>query len=145
MKKNTVFRIIDANLNRAREGLRVCEDIMRFFINDKYLTRSFKVTRHNLVKILETEGLTREDLLKYRDSRSDVGKNLSIKKIGGVNFITLFQANIQRAQEALRVLEEISKIGNVRLEDKFRRLRFRIYALESKASKKLTEHVHKKH
>ena len=37
-----LLRLIDANLNRSREGIRVCEDIARFVLNDKRITRSFK-------------------------------------------------------------------------------------------------------
>lgn len=145
MKKNEIFRIIDANLNRAREGLRVCEDILRFFLNDKVLTRSFKSTRHQLVRLSETQGLAKQELLRYRNSRTDVGRNLGIKNKNSLNIIGLFSANIQRSEEALRVLEEISKITHRQLEDKFRKMRFKLYLLESKAFKKLLRYAAKKH
>ncbi len=42
------FRIIDANLNRAREALRVMEEYTRFGLDDAGLTAALKETRHEL-------------------------------------------------------------------------------------------------
>ena len=43
-----VYRIIDANLNRVMEGLRVSEDIIRFSPNNEELTRSLKDLHNTL-------------------------------------------------------------------------------------------------
>lgn len=141
MGKSEILRIIDANLNRAREGLRVCEDIVRFFINHKELTGAFKSTRHNLDKISHRAGFIKDKLLRYRDSRADVGKNLCIKKNNKRGIIGLFSANIQRSEEAIRVLEEVTQLIDPGLERYFRKVRFKLYTLEAKAYKKLVNHV----
>lgn len=144
MKKNKIFRIFDANLNRAREGIRVCEDIMRFYLNDPFLSRAFKEMRHRLAGFAKTYPVTKEDLLKYRNPRFDVGRNLNVKTNKKCTLIDLFLANIQRTEEAVRVLEEISQIFNPKMESRFRRLRFRLYYLESKAYRHLVEHAGKR-
>ncbi|MEW6171224.1 MAG: thiamine-phosphate pyrophosphorylase, partial [Candidatus Omnitrophota bacterium] len=63
--KKALYRIIDANLNRTREGLRVCEEILRFVLNDKKTTLEFKKIRQQIKKI--TDILLIEKLLKARD------------------------------------------------------------------------------
>ena len=71
---NGVYRIIDANLNRAMEGIRVCEDVIRFSINDEGLTLQLKELRHNVfaaIKNLRNEHL--EELVSSRDTERDVG------------------------------------------------------------------------
>ena len=40
-----ILRIIDANLNRTAEGLRVLEDIARFVLDDAALSRQLKIMR----------------------------------------------------------------------------------------------------
>ncbi|MFN9975138.1 MAG: hypothetical protein ACK58T_35130, partial [Phycisphaerae bacterium] len=45
----SVWRILDAALNRAREGLRVLEDHARFISDDRSLSGSLKAIRHLLV------------------------------------------------------------------------------------------------
>lgn len=47
-------RILDANLNRAREALRVMEDIARFALNDAALSGELKAIRHDLREAVET-------------------------------------------------------------------------------------------
>ncbi|MCM8765495.1 MAG: thiamine-phosphate pyrophosphorylase [Candidatus Omnitrophica bacterium] len=133
MRKKELLRILDANINRAKEGLRVCEDILRFWGNDKKLTRSCRGLRHKIDKILSDEPLfLKEKLLFCRDVKGDVGKNLKIER-EKKNLRDLFLANMQRIEEGLRVLEEISKLFNPGLGEKFRELRFRTYHLEKKA------------
>ena len=43
-------RILDASANRAREGLRVIEDYVRFVLDDPGLTRRLKEVRHRLAQ-----------------------------------------------------------------------------------------------
>jgi thiamine-phosphate pyrophosphorylase len=126
-----IYRIIDANLNRAREGLRVGEEISRFLLNDPALTSEFKKTRHSLRKILEKfpEQL-KNKLLEERDSLKDVG--LLVKEEGKKrgNFKEIIKANLRRTQEATRVLEEFSGLLNPQLGSKFEKVRFKVYSLE---------------
>ena len=49
MKKDpdkSLYRILDVNFNRSKEGLRVCEDLCRYIWNQRTLTRAFKDVRH---------------------------------------------------------------------------------------------------
>ena len=53
MDKKKVYRILDANLNRAREGIRVAEDVARLYLNSESLARKFKSLRHRITKIAQ--------------------------------------------------------------------------------------------
>jgi thiamine-phosphate pyrophosphorylase len=145
LRNDGIYRILDANLNRAREGLRVCEDILRFSFDDPILTRELKTTRHRIAKILKPHIGSKRELLRYREAKYDVGKDLSVKKIGRLQVGDLFFFNIQRSQESLRVLEEVSRIVEPNLESKFRKIRFKLYLLESKVSRKYIGDGKKKH
>jgi thiamine-phosphate pyrophosphorylase len=67
-------RILDASANRAREGLRVVEDFVRFALDDPGLTRRLKEIRHRLAGALS--GLDPELLIDARDTRGDVGTHI---------------------------------------------------------------------
>ena len=129
--KKDLLRIIDANLNRSREGLRVCEEIARFVLEDKRLTGEFRILRHRIShNIKKFPGKSRA-LLECRESLTDVGRKIfapSRKK----NYKDLFCANIQRVKESLRVLEECSNIFSQSLSNSFAKLRFKVYELEKK-------------
>ncbi|MFQ5925353.1 MAG: thiamine phosphate synthase, partial [Dehalococcoidia bacterium] len=43
-----MLRLIDANLNRISEGLRLLEDVARFLVNDAALSEQLKSLRHEL-------------------------------------------------------------------------------------------------
>ena len=130
MKKD-LLRIIDANLNRSREGLRVCEEIARFILEDKELTEELKELRHRISRSVKKFPAMPKKLLECRESQSDVGKKLANKNKRN-NYSDVFYANIQRVKESLRVLEEFSKILDESLGNNFARLRFQVYYLEKK-------------
>ena len=65
-----ILRIIDANINRISEGLRVLEDISRFIIEDEDISRQLKTLRHQLNKLVAETGF---HLLETRDAVGDVG------------------------------------------------------------------------
>lgn len=134
--RSSYLRLIDANLNRSQEGLRVCEDIVRFLVYDKSLTEAFKRQRHRL-KSLSKKISPRYEMLKARRSRGDVGKVSSRSEKRRKDFYEVFRANIQRAEESSRVLEEVSKIHDRDLSDNFKNLRFKIYELEKKSFSKI--------
>ena len=132
-----IFRVIDANLNRSREGLRVCEEVSRFVLNSPALTAELKLVRHGIsetVKALPSRG---KALLESRDSENDVGRcsklHSEMRRSGPAD---LFIANIQRVKESLRVLEEFTKLIDVKGAAKYSRLRFKVYDIEKKAVKK---------
>ncbi len=136
-----IYRVIDANLNRAREGLRVCEEVVRFVLDDARLTRRLKRLRHRITDILKKFSPV---LIKARDSNLDVGRNKVKDKKSRSGYRDLFLANLERAKESVRVLEEFSKLADKEIRDKassktsgsFKRIRFRLYALEKEIIEK---------
>jgi len=134
--KRELFRIIDANLNRSREGLRVCEEVSRFIIEDAGLTGEFKKIRHRISSSTGRFPKALQSLLQSRQSVSDVGRDI-LSKSGRKNYKDIFFANIQRVKESLRVLEEFSSIFNQTLSRYYARLRFQVYELEKKTIARL--------
>src|SRR4051812_43173611 len=65
-----VLRLIDANANRAREGLRVAEDYCRFVLNSAELSAAWKSLRHDLAAVLADY---LPDAILHRDTPADVG------------------------------------------------------------------------
>ncbi len=131
------LRILDANFNRAKEALRVCEDLARFLLADSRLTSDFKGSRHALTRIILKFPAGYRKLLDARDSARDVGRHKIIKdKRGALVWQDLMAANLKRAQEAARVLEEISKVLAPSQASELQRLRFRLYELEKRSVRK---------
>ncbi|MDO8525339.1 MAG: thiamine-phosphate pyrophosphorylase [Candidatus Omnitrophota bacterium] len=129
-----IYRIIDANLNRSREGLRVCEDIARFALDSKILTDELKIVRHRISDIAKSSALEFKGLADARNSEGDILRRSRFEsemKRRGLSDI--FAANIERVKESLRVLEEVFKLIDVKNSSKFCYLRFRVYAIEEKA------------
>ncbi len=130
MDKKNIYRIIDANLNRAREGMRVVEEVARFYYNNPKLSAQLKALRHDLTKIAN-KSFDQELLLSYRDSRKDVGADsMSGLEKKRADMHSIVQANLRRSQEAARVLEEFGKLVNPDSTRSFKRIRFRLYTLE---------------
>ena len=132
-----VYRIIDANLNRSMEGIRVCEDIIRFSFNNERLTRRLKKLRHDIFNAIK--GLQKKHLKELLSSRNidDVGKGTIDSEKHRENLVDLFLANSQRGKESMRVLEEVVKLFDNSLSQKFKRFRFRLYDIEKTAVKEL--------
>ncbi len=72
---NSTYRIIDANFNRAAEGLRTIEDYIRFDVEDLSLLTRLKHLRHDLTAAIDL--LDRQSLLENRDTRGDEGTDLT--------------------------------------------------------------------
>ena len=133
-----LYRILDANFNRSREGFRVCEEIARFSLNDKVLTSRLKKCRHALSAILKSlPSETRQFLLESRSVTTDVGKEYSSLERGRDGLEALFMANIQRCKESLRVLEESTKILHKAIPGKIKKVRFEAYDIEKRSLPKL--------
>jgi thiamine-phosphate pyrophosphorylase len=128
--------MIDANLNRSSEGLRVLEDVARFLLNDAGLCQRLRTLRHDLAR--ETESLN-VGLLSQRDAGHDVGhlssreKELNTKTTSLQDLLDLVKANAKRVEESLRVVEELAKlpeISSVLNSASFEQARFALYTLE---------------
>ena len=132
-----MHRIIDANLNRAKEGLRVCEEITRFVLDDRKFTALFKLYRHEIDGIVQ-KVYPASKLLGERRSLKDVGRQNSRSELKRSGLRDIFWANIQRVKESLRVLEEFSKLKNKEAALRFKQLRYKVYEIEKKSFKKIS-------
>ena len=137
MKRSKILRILDANFNRSREGLRVCEEITRFVMEDEALTQEFKKIRHAVSGCLKKFPGSSFELVAARDVRRDVGKNSSRSEKARQGPAEIFLANAERVKESLRVLEETSKLLHKKTADELKKIRFRTYVIEKKVLKKL--------
>ncbi|MBI4777596.1 thiamine phosphate synthase [Candidatus Desantisbacteria bacterium] len=110
MMDKGILRIIDANLNRAREGLRVVEELVRFDLNDSGMSKRLKVIRHEIAGLID-EIFDSSLLISARDSHNDVGLAIRVDtECCRTDKTGIIKANMKRSQEAIRVLEEFIKI-----------------------------------
>jgi len=129
--------MIDANLNRSSEGLRVLEDVARFLLNDAELSQRLKALRHDLAR--ETKSLS-IGLLSHRNSEHDVGRplpsresKLNVKTTSLQGLLDLVTANAKRMEESFRVIEELAKLPDISPmlnSARFEQARFSLYTLE---------------
>lgn len=123
------WRAIDAAANRASEGLRVAEDWVRFALDDAATSGRLKTLRHELDEVIA--GLPRADLLAARDTVGDVGTTITASLEGKrTDPADLLTANFKRTEQALRTLEEMSKLAVPGLAPLFEALRYRTYTEE---------------
>lgn len=124
-----LFRIIDANANRAAEGLRVVEDYVRFGLDDSILARRCKEIRHRLSDALSTIAFSQR--AAARDSLRDVGSDITTEsEYKRASSEQVAQANLKRIQQAVRSLEEYTKIVAPEAALTIERLRYECYTLE---------------
>ena len=125
LEDQRIAQIVDANLDRAREGLRVLEDWARFALGRKDLVKSFKNFRQILGK---------HHLKIYKESRNfinDTSTGLSHPEQFKRNEASaIISSNAGRVQEALRVIEEFSRDHNQDLSKISSDIRYEIYNLE---------------
>ena len=120
-------RIIDVNLNRLTEGLRVIEDIARFKKEDQ---QTVNLIRNLKRKIWQNMGEMRKKTILSRQSQKDIGRAPKFDQTARNNLNDILTANIKRCQEASRVLEELLKLKNRQLSGIFKNIRFILYDLE---------------
>ncbi|MDD5070338.1 MAG: thiamine-phosphate pyrophosphorylase [Candidatus Omnitrophica bacterium] len=123
-----VLRVIDANYNRFKEGLRVAEDIFRFVLEDDSCREKIRVLRHGFDDIVK-DNFLKEGILT-RDSESDLGRRTDSLELRRDNVFDLVYINLQRAKESLRVLEELFKIVLPVKVSQLKSMRYQIYTLE---------------
>ena len=134
--ENSVFRILDAAINRAGEGIRVVEDYLRMVIADAHLAQQLKTLRHDLTEAVAI--IDSASRIAARDSEEDVGRQLQTESEyhrdapdgDSTSASGLVQANLARTQQAIRSIEEFSKTINVEVAKKVEQLRYRTYTLE---------------
>jgi thiamine-phosphate pyrophosphorylase len=137
-KIKAVYRALDANCNRVREGLRVAEDTARFLLNDAALTARIKAVRHGVTRAEARLFKSPRLRAQVRDVAGDSGRGNREKSEGKRESVrSLVTANLKRAQEGLRSLEEFSKLIRHPASTDFKRLRYACYRIEEMASDKI--------
>ncbi len=134
MLKKEALRVIDANFNRAKEGLRVAEDIFRFVFEEDSLRKKARSLRHSL-DIIAGEKIFKTAILS-RGLGKDIGKSFDSLEAKRKNCPQILYINLQRVKESLRVLEEFFKIFLPSKVSEIKKIRYRVYSLEEKAVKK---------
>ncbi len=119
-----IERLIDANLNRLKEGIRVVEDINRYIYDDATLTSSLKALRHKLQSAYD------QNRLQYRDIEGDVQKKTISSELSRTSINDLMIANFSRTQESARVLEECFKLTDNNLSELAKSIRYSLYGIE---------------
>lgn len=123
---NENLRLLDANLNRLREGIRVVEDIFRYIYNDKETSSKLKSIRH--LSRLEPF----DELLDSRDIIGDVLKETTKSELNRSDLKSILISNFKRAEESSRVLEEFTKLTSPSDSSNFKNIRYELYDLEKK-------------
>ncbi|MFH2144803.1 MAG: thiamine-phosphate pyrophosphorylase [Candidatus Omnitrophota bacterium] len=134
-----ILRLLDANLNRAKEALRVIEDIARFILDDKSLTYRIKDIRHGITEAAKSSGIYKKNAsIAARSVKTDVGKTDIISEVKRNDYSDIFFANFQRAKESTRCLEEFFKLYDIKAAKFLKKLRYKLYAVEKIAAKKIS-------
>lgn len=136
-----MYRIIDANINRICEGLRVVEEYLRFERDEKEISGKLKEIRHYIREKIAA----RIDfkLFAKRDADNDVGRKYSKIEANRQNFKDLLRANFLRVEEGLRVLEEYFKVIDGFDEDVvvIKGYRFEMYHIEKRVFMTVYNHL----
>jgi len=129
MRRDGLDRLIDASANRAREGVRVLEDLARFVLDDRNLAGDLKAARHEIAGAVSDLGVRG---VAARDTAGDVGTSIGTDaEYERPGIVAVAEAAGGRATEAVRALEEIAKTVSeattsaARLES----MRYRLYDL----------------
>lgn len=123
------LRIVDSSCNRLREGIRVIEEYFRFHRNDSFRTEWLKRWRHRFAEACRD--LPASDLLTARDTEQDVGTGITLPtEMSRESLDDVLWANLKRAQEACRTLEEYGKLVSTFFAERIKQLRYELYTFE---------------
>jgi thiamine-phosphate pyrophosphorylase len=131
--ERAIYRIIDANFNRAREGLRIAEEFCRFALDNEQLAGRCKALRHRLTAAVTK--LDMQKLIAARDTENDIGCRMRVAgQMKRQNFEDCVTAGFARTTEALRVLAESACAVDNKISAEFEKLRYDCYILEKDIS-----------
>jgi len=134
---NSCERIIDANLNRSKEAFRVVEDVLRFNYDDEDLATQVKSIRANLGTLAKKHIET----IAHRDTQNDCLTQVTLnEEKERESLFDILIANFKRAQESLRVLEEVFKLVNLESSLLSKQLRYKTYILEKQVYDKYSKY-----
>lgn len=121
------FRVLDANVNRLNEGIRVLEDTFRYIYENLSIASKLKELRHTIRPSFYA------DTIQCRDADADILKPSTDSELNKKNIRDIVIANFKRTQEAARVLEEFCKIDYQAESQAFKNIRYTLYTLEKEA------------
>ncbi len=125
--QTALYRILDVNLDRAREGIRILEEWCRFALDSAELTDLCKSLRQDIAQWHHPV------LRAARDTAGDAGTGLTHPQEAQRDTIAaVLQANLCRVEEALRVLEEYGKVYDPAMGAAFKQMRYQVYTLGSR-------------
>lgn len=126
LSQSQLYRILDANLDRGREGIRVIEEWCRLGLENGELSQKCKNLRQELGKWHSPQ------IRGGRDTAQDPGTELSHPREQERSSLgNILDSNFARVQEALRVLEEYSKLYDLEMSAQMKSLRYGVYELQS--------------
>jgi len=127
------LRLLDANANRAREGIRTAEDYCRYGLNEKRWSERLKSIRRAISEILGVHFTSRE-LTESRNVGQDPLHPDSVadsaRPAYSENGRDVAHRGLKRAQEALRVLEEFLRASKPDASAQFAQHRYTLYEAE---------------
>ena len=122
--ETSLFRLVDANLNRLKEGIRVVEDLCRFVYEFKNEASKLKSIRHSA----RTDYLLKA--LEHRDIIGDILKTTTADEKRRDDIVSVVIANFKRAEESARALEECLKLIDASEAERFKQIRYALYDVE---------------
>lgn len=126
------LRLIDANANRAREGVRTGEDYIRFISGEGRWASRLKEIRHAISSLLASH-YSNKQLTASRNVLTDPFKPSGVAEKtppATESSKSVALRGLKRAEEALRVLEEYTRADAAEMSVQFARHRFALYEAE---------------
>jgi len=130
--KKEILRLIDANINRITEGLRVVEEVLRFVYKEDKIYKTLRSIRHKVVELF-IEFYPQSVL--QRASSIDPGRTAEEKSYKDIRQLVV--SNFHRVTESFRVLEEIAKLVNTKKISEVKKLRYKVYDIEKYVVEKI--------
>jgi hypothetical protein len=130
--KKEILRLIDANINRITEGLRVVEEVLRFVYKEDKIYKTLRSIRHKVVKLFDE--FYPQSVLQ-RASSIDPGRTAEEKSYKNIRQLVV--SNFHRVTESFRVLEEIAKLVNTKKISEVKKLRYKVYDIEKYVVEKI--------
>jgi thiamine-phosphate pyrophosphorylase len=130
--KKEILRLIDANINRITEGLRVVEEVLRFVYKEDKIYKILRSIRHKIVKLFDE--FYPQSVLQ-RASSIDPGRTAEEKSYKDIRQLVV--SNFHRVTESFRVLEEIAKLVNTKKISEVKKLRYKVYDIEKYVVEKI--------
>lgn len=128
---NIAYQIIDANLNRIREGMRCVEEAIRYDRKLEANYDTYRALRHRFSDIEQKLRNLYPQILENRNMNTDKGTEAQ-SVVTRKNLNELVKANINRVSEGLRVVEEYLKLLPVSddIIEKIKSIRYDWYSLD---------------